>query len=83
MSMVLDHAHLGVYAIMEHFKDDLQWDFKAHKSFRVIIVGAGIAGLTAGIGRHVHFSLLWQILIECQVLGTLGMMWSSSSKFHI
>ena len=35
---------------MEFFKDDFKWPFKAKKSFRIIIVGAGIAGLTAGIG---------------------------------
>ena len=36
---------------MEYFKDDLKWEFKARKTFRVIIVGAGIAGLAAGIGE--------------------------------
>ncbi|KAL2044757.1 hypothetical protein N7G274_002532 [Stereocaulon virgatum] len=35
---------------MEHFIDDLNWDFKSKNSLRVIIVGAGIAGLAAGIG---------------------------------
>lgn len=30
---------------MEFFRDDLKWDFKAKNSFRVINVGAGIAGL--------------------------------------
>lgn len=35
---------------MEHFKDDLEWSGKGNISLRIIIVGAGIAGLTAGIG---------------------------------
>ncbi|KAK3175309.1 hypothetical protein OEA41_002556 [Lepraria neglecta] len=35
---------------MEYFKDDLKWDFKAKKAFRVIVVGAGVAGLAAGKG---------------------------------
>ena len=35
---------------MDYFRDDFKWDFKANRSFRVIIVGAGIAGLAAGIG---------------------------------
>ena len=38
---------------MEYYEDDLKWDFKAKKSFRVIIVGAGIAGLTAGISMWI------------------------------
>ena len=44
---------------MEYFKDDFNWDFKAKKSFRVIIVGAGIAGLAAGIGTLIPRSSLW------------------------
>ena len=36
---------------MECFKDDLNWDYKSKKLFRVIIIGAGIAGLAAGIGE--------------------------------
>ena len=36
---------------MEYFNDDLKWEFKARKTFRVIIVGAGIAGLVASIGE--------------------------------
>ena len=39
--------------IMEHFKDDFNWGFNANRSFRVIIVGAGIAGLAAGIGSPI------------------------------
>ena len=35
---------------MDCFKDDLGWDFRSKKSFRVIIIGAGIAGLSAAIG---------------------------------
>ncbi len=41
---------------MEYFEDDLKWNFKANKSFRVIIVGGGIAGLAAGIGTSAHRS---------------------------
>lgn len=51
---------------MEYFKDDLKWDFKANKSFRVIIVGSGIAGLAAGIGTPNHRSLAWMLLINSQ-----------------
>ena len=40
--------------IMEHFHDDFNWDFKAKKSFSIIIVGAGIAGLAASIGTRIH-----------------------------
>ena len=40
--------------IMEYFTDDFQWDFKANKSVRIIIVGAGIAGLAACIGTRIH-----------------------------
>ena len=36
---------------MEFFKDDLDWDYTAKKRFRVIVVGAGIAGLTVAIGK--------------------------------
>jgi salicylate hydroxylase len=35
---------------METYKDNLNWSFETKKSFRVIIVGAGIAGLTSAIG---------------------------------
>jgi len=35
---------------MEYFKDDLNWDFKSKKTFRIIIVGAGVAGLATAIG---------------------------------
>lgn len=35
---------------METFRDDLNWDFKAAKPLKIIIVGAGIAGLVAAIG---------------------------------
>ena len=66
---------------MEHFKDDLNWDFKANKSLRVIIVGAGIAGLAAGIGARVNRSLTRSLLIDLKASSALGTMWSSSSKF--
>lgn len=61
--------------IMEHFKDDFAWNFKAKKSLRIIIVGAGIAGLTAGIGTHIHRSLVWSLLTGFQASSALGMMW--------
>lgn len=61
--------------IMEHFKDDLNWDFMAKKSFRVIIVGAGIAGLAAGIGTLTYRLLVWSLLIDFQASGAPGMMW--------
>jgi salicylate hydroxylase len=35
---------------METFKDSLNFPFKAQHPFRIIIVGAGIAGLSAAIG---------------------------------
>ncbi|KAI9810901.1 MAG: hypothetical protein M1827_005760 [Pycnora praestabilis] len=35
---------------MEYFQDDMEWNPKAEKPLRIIIVGAGIAGLVAGIG---------------------------------
>lgn len=34
----------------KYHKDDFNWDCKAKVPLKVIIVGAGIAGLTAGIG---------------------------------
>ncbi|KAF2084975.1 FAD/NAD(P)-binding domain-containing protein [Saccharata proteae CBS 121410] len=34
---------------MEYFKDNLDWNPKAETPLRIIIVGAGIAGLTTGI----------------------------------
>lgn len=35
---------------MDTFKDDLDWSFQAKHSFKIIIVGTGIAGLAAAIG---------------------------------
>ncbi|OCK86981.1 FAD/NAD(P)-binding domain-containing protein [Cenococcum geophilum 1.58] len=35
---------------MEFFQDDLNWNAKAKRRFRIIIVGAGIGGLSAAIG---------------------------------
>ncbi|MCJ1484234.1 hypothetical protein MMC06_004402 [Schaereria dolodes] len=35
---------------MEHIKHDLEWNLKAETPLRIIIVGAGIAGLVAAIG---------------------------------
>jgi len=35
---------------MNTFKDDLDWSFKAVQPLKVIIVGAGIAGLASAIG---------------------------------
>lgn len=43
---------------MEYFKDDFKLEFKAKKPLRIIIVGAGIAGLTAGIGMCIHLALM-------------------------
>ena len=60
---------------MEHFKDDFDWGFKAKKSLRIIIVGAGIAGLTAGIGTHIHRLLAWSLLTGFQASSALGIMW--------
>lgn len=51
-------------SIMESFKDDLNWEYKAKKSFRIIIVGAGIAGLAAGIGMLTFRSPFCLFLIE-------------------
>ena len=53
--------------IMEHFKDDFDWGFKANKSLRIIIVGAGIAGLAAGIGTRI--SLLNGVVIANRMSG--------------
>lgn len=46
---------------MEYFKDDLKWKFEAKRSLRVIIVGAGIAGLAAGIGESLQCENLPQL----------------------
>jgi hypothetical protein len=42
--------------IMDKFqyKNKTTWLKKAEKSLRIIIVGAGIGGLTAAIGEHFH-----------------------------
>ncbi|KAL9135885.1 MAG: hypothetical protein Q9175_002910 [Cornicularia normoerica] len=54
-------------------KDEIEWDYKAKKPFRVIIVGAGVAGLAAciGIGERykaplsvIHRGDLQRILLE-------------------
>ena len=44
--------------------DDLSWGFKTKQSFRVIIVGAGIAGLAAGIGTLIYRLLVWSLLTD-------------------
>ena len=49
--------------IMEHIKDDFRLKFNAKKPWRIIIVGAGIAGLTAGIGMCIHLALMSPLLI--------------------
>lgn len=36
---------------MECYQDDFVWDLKPRKALRVIIVGAGISGLTTAIGE--------------------------------
>lgn len=56
---------------MGFFKDDLKWNFEAKNSFRVINVGADIAGLAAGIGlkRAGHDVV---ILEQVQQLGEVG-----------
>lgn len=35
---------------MDTFQDNFDWSFKAKHPFKVIVVGAGIAGLTAALG---------------------------------
>ena len=40
-----------LHSIMKYYKDDLDWDYEAGKCFCGIIVGAGTAELTAGIGE--------------------------------
>lgn len=47
-------------------KDEIKWDYKAKKPFRVIIVGAGVAGLAAGIGVLTPASPWWPLLIDSQ-----------------
>lgn len=37
---------------MENFQDDFSWSFTAKKPLRVIIVGAGIAGLSVALGLN-------------------------------
>lgn len=34
----------------KYHNDDFEWDCKAKVPLKVLIVGAGVAGLTAGIG---------------------------------
>ncbi len=34
------------------YKDDLEWVGKTSKPIHVIIVGAGVAGLSLAIGKH-------------------------------
>ena len=50
ISVNVDHGHLPANIVMECYQDDFKWNFKAKKSLRVIIVGAGIAGLATAIG---------------------------------
>ena len=45
-------SSLTVICAMERFEDDLLWDFPPRRTFRVIIVGAGIAGLAAACGLY-------------------------------
>ena len=37
---------------MEYFRDDFQWDPETSSPLKIIIVGAGIAGLAAAIGQY-------------------------------
>lgn len=37
---------------MNNYQDNLNWDFTAKKSLKVIIVGAGIAGLSVALGLN-------------------------------
>jgi hypothetical protein len=43
---------------MEFFQDDLGWNAKAKRRFRIIIVGAGIGGLSAAIGKLTFMRIL-------------------------
>ncbi|CAL3964445.1 unnamed protein product, partial [Diplocarpon coronariae] len=35
---------------MDASKDDLDWSFRAIRPWKIVIVGAGIAGLSAAVG---------------------------------
>ena len=60
--------------IMEFFNDDSKWGFKAQKSVRVIIIGAGIAGLAASIGTRTHPLIARPLLIAFKASSALGIM---------
>ena len=45
---------------MECYQDDFIWSFKLPKSLRVIVVGAGIAGLATALGKYDHFLTKWR-----------------------
>ena len=47
---------------MEYYKDDFHWNPKAKVPLRIVIVGAGIAGLVAAIGILADAAFIYQDL---------------------
>lgn len=45
---------------MEYYRDNWAGAPKPEKKLRILVVGAGIAGLTAAIGSHVDVASLLQ-----------------------
>ena len=59
---------------MEYFKNDFNREFKAKKSIRIIIIGAGIAGLAASIGTPIHRLNVRPLLIALKASSALDTM---------
>lgn len=53
------------------FKDTLNWSYKTKHSFRIIIVGAGVAGLTTALGlkRSGHDVEIFEQVHEIREVG--------------
>ena len=62
---------------MDCYQDDFVWDLKPRKALRVIVVGAGISGLTTAIGELNVFHPLNRL--DCRKHWTALVIRSSSS----